>query len=259
MRLSVIIPTRALDARVLQHLTRVRAALPTAEILVVEPEQPREPPHAGGHPDRAPSRQLSPETMARSPGAIAALDLRRLTAERGRGTQCRAGAESAAGNLLLFLHDDTRLPEDAEAVIRRAFEDPSIGAACFRLAFDRRHWLLGIYGWLSRFETLFTTFGDQAMVVRRELYDAVGGFPDWPLFEDVELARRLRRRTRIRKLPQRVVTSAERFEKRGMLRQQFGNGWLMLRFLLGASPTRLAAHYEAQRAGQTRQTEGAIP
>lgn len=248
MRLSIIMPTRDLDALVYGQLKTLRGVFPDAEILVVEPRS-----HESKSAEPAPNQKdANPASAAMQADnqSLAKLNLRRLTATRGRGTQCRAGAEAANGDILLFLHDDTCLPKGASLLIEEAFAQPEIQAACFRLAFDRRHWLLSIYAWLSGFETLFTTFGDQAMLVRRELYESVDGFPAWPLFEDVELARRLRRRTRIHKLPLRVVTSAERFVRRGMLRQQLGNGWMMLRFLLGASPVQLAAEYEAQRARQ---------
>jgi hypothetical protein len=147
----------------------------------------------------------------------------------------------------MFLHDDTDLPRDAGEVLETAFRDPGIGMACFRLAFDQRHWLLDAYASGSRFESRLTTFGDQAMTIRRDLFEAVGGFPDWPLFEDVELARRVRRCSRIAKLPRAVTTSASRFLANGPARQQLANGLLLARFLLGAPPARLAAIYERQR------------
>jgi hypothetical protein len=98
---------------------------------------------------------------------------------------------------------------------------------------------------------VWTTFGDQGYLIRRSLFDAVGGFPDWPLFEDVELARRVRRQSgtlrRIRKLGSEVTTSAVRFERGGVLRQQLRNAVAMLRFFAGASPQRLAAAYEREQ------------
>jgi len=92
---------------------------------------------------------------------------------------------------------------------------------------------------------VLTTFGDQGLVIRRSVFDDLGGFPDWPLFEDVELARHLRQRSRLVKLPATVTTSAVRFERNGMLRQQMLNVTLLARFLLGARPEELAARYEA--------------
>ena len=222
--LSVIIPTRRLDTALLDRIERTRRLLPTAEIVVVEPDDLPADAAAG----KAPS----------------GVGLTR--ARRGRGTQCSAGAAGASGDLLMFLHDDTELPDGALAAIEDAFVDPRVHMTCFRLRFDQHHWLLALYGWFSRYETIWSTFGDQAMVVRRGAFDAVGGIPDWPLFEDVELARRLRRSSRVVKLRLAVTTSAARYRANGIVRQQLGNALRMLRFLLGTPPRRLAAVYEAQ-------------
>jgi len=228
--LSIVIPTRRLDAA-LRERARVNASRAVAsEVIVVEPDDA----------PALPSPPALPEGW------------RLLTARRGRGTQSAEGVRSATGDLLMILHDDTDLPAGAGETIRAAFADPSVGMACFRLRFDRRHWLLRLYESCSRIESPLTTFGDQAMVLRRSVYHAVGGFPAWPLFEDVELARRVRRSSRIIKLTSAVTTSALRFTANGALRQQVANGVLLGRFLLGASPERLAALYER---GVSRQGE----
>ena len=229
-KLSIVIPTRRFNASLAERLRTSLARLPDVEILVVEPD------------DVAPAPPS--ETPADADSDPHAAPIRLLRAARGRGTQCNAGARVASGELLLFLHDDTRLPRDAIARIDQAFGDPRVGAACFRLRFDRTHWLLGLYAACSRVESVLTTFGDQGLVVRRHLFERLGGFPDWPLFEDVELARRLRQRSRLIKLPATVTTSAVRFERNGMLRQQVFNSMLLARFLLGARPEELAARYE---------------
>jgi rSAM/selenodomain-associated transferase 2 len=226
--LAVVIPTRQLDAELAAGTHALVAGLQPSEVIIVEPE------------DAAPA------------GAVALpAGCRLLRAPRGRGTQCNAGAQASRARLLLFLHDDTRLPADAAQAIAEAFADPTVGMACFRLRFDRHHPLLALYAWCSRFDSVWTTFGDQGYLIRRSLFDAVGGFPDWPLFEDVELARRVRRQSgtlrRIRKLGSEVTTSAVRFERSGVLRQQLRNALAMLRFFAGASPQRLAAAYERRR------------
>ena len=222
---SVVIPTRRLSTALRERCAGTAARLPGAEIILCEPDD------------------LGP--LAAPPPLPEGWRL--VRAPRGRGTQCNGGARAAAGELLMFLHDDTDLPRDAGVVLEAAFRDPGIGMACFRLAFDQRHWLLDAYALGSRFESRLTTFGDQAMTIRRNLFEAVGGFPDWPLFEDVELARRVRRCSRIAKLASPVTTSAGRFLANGPARQQLANGLLLARFLLGAPPARLAALYERQR------------
>ena len=219
---SIVVPIRRLDAALRARCARTAACLPGAEIILCEPDD------------------LGPlETEPRLPEGW-----RLVRVLRGRGSQCNAGARAASGELLMFLHDDTDLPLDAASVLEAAFRDPGIGMACFRLAFDQRHWLLGAYAWGSRFESRLTTFGDQTMTIRRDLFDAVGGFPNWPLFEDVELTRRVRRCSRVAKLPSAVTSSAGRFLANGPARQQMANGVLLARFLLGAPPERLAAIYE---------------
>ncbi|MGB5737252.1 MAG: glycosyltransferase family 2 protein [Thiohalocapsa sp.] len=233
-KLSIIIPTRRLHAALAARIRSRLAPLPDVEVLIVEPDDIASPP---------PAIAGSPATEL----ALPAASTRMLRATRGRGTQCNAGARAASGELLLFLHDDTELPPDALTCIGSVFEDPRVGAACFRLRFDHDHWLLGLYAACSRFESVLTTFGDQGLMFRRDLFDELGGFPDWPLFEDVELARRARRRSGIVKLPATVTTSAIRFERNGILRQQLLNAELLARFLLGARPEDLATRYEYRR------------
>ena len=223
--LSIIVPTRRSDPGIIERARRNAARAGADELILVEPDDLPDP----------------------QPEAPCEADWRCLRATRGRGSQCARGAREARGRLLMFLHDDTDLPDSAGAALKAAFADPALGMTCFRLRFDRRHWLLGLYGALSRVESPFSTFGDQAMTLRREVYDAVGGVPEWPLFEDVELARRVRRVSRIEKLAPAVTTSAVRFTENGMLRQQIANGLLLTRFLLGGSPERLAVLYERRR------------
>jgi GT2 family glycosyltransferase len=239
-RLSVIIPTRRVDDALARRIDTSLRHLPDCEVLVVEPRPvPVDVPVSAAGNATAGS--------AEAPALPAAANVRRLTGARGRGTQCNAGARAAGGELLLFLHDDTELPANAAALIADAFADPDTAVACFRLRFDHPHPLLGVYGWFSRFDSYLTSFGDQGILVRRGLFDHLGGFPDWPLFEDVEFLRRARRRTRIRKLPAAVVTSAVRYVDNGVVRQQVLNASLMLRFALGATPEALLARYDRRR------------
>lgn len=270
MRLSIIIPTRRFTDQLAARIEAHRQLFPAAEIVVVEPSDLP----LGGLPaadllsdHREPDAPDAPDELdgfnepagngvgigvrASLSGGdqTAATRIQRLRAPRGRGTQCNAGAARATGPLLLFLHDDTALPAEAPALVRDAFSDPKTQIACFRLRFDHQHWLLASYAFFSRFDSSLSSFGDQGILIRRSFFATIGGFPDWPLFEDVDLLGRARRRTRkrIKKLPAMVTTSAVRFLENGILRQQLLNAELMLRFSLGASPESLRRRYDVRR------------
>ena len=150
--------------------------------------------------------------MARAAG------LRVVVAERGRARQMNAGAQACGGALLLFLHADTRLPEAADAMVRAALAVQAWGR--FDVRIDGRPLMLRVVAALmnlrSRLSGIAT--GDQAIFVRREVFEALGGFPDQPLMEDIELSRRLLRVSRPACLRARVRTSGRRWEQHGVWR-----------------------------------------
>lgn len=158
-----------------------------------------------------------------------------------RGGQMRRGAQAATGAWLLFLHADTVLPEGwAEAARAQMARG---GAAAFRLSFEAGGLAPRLVaGWANlRSGLLGLPYGDQGLLISRAQYEAAGGFADIPLMEDVALARALG--GRITLLPLNVRTSAVRFEREGWLRRGARNLWLLLRYLCGADPVRLAARY----------------
>jgi len=158
-----------------------------------------------------------------------------------------AGARAAGGEILLFAHADCRLPAAAFAEIHRALGDPAVAAGSFCLAFDRDDPWLRAYARASRINHPLFTYGDQGLFLRRELFERIGGFREIPLMEDVEIQRRLRRAGRFVKLPQPVVTSARRFLRHGVLRQQALNAALVGLYYLGVAPARLARAYGPAR------------
>lgn len=163
--------------------------------------------------------------------------------KRGRGSQCNAGAKKASGDILLFLHADTLLPENAFELLFNYFSNKQINIGTFRLSFDSPNPMLRFYCTFTKFDSMFTTFGDQCIVVRKSFFNEIGGFPDWPLFEDVHLLRLARHRTKIISFPSKVITSARRFKARGIIKTQLVNGFLLLLYLFGVSPALLANWY----------------
>lgn len=178
-----------------------------------------------------------------------------IASSRGRGLQCRAGAELVSSEWMLFLHADTVLPAEAGRTVARFIARPEARIATFRLRFDTPSWFLRVCGWCTRIDSVFTRFGDQGILVRTSLYRALGGFPPWPLFEDVAFLQQARRVTRVHSLPACVTTSARRFRQHGAVRQQWLNARLLLRYLSGESPQSLARAYRAEATSlATRRT-----
>jgi len=169
-----------------------------------------------------------------------------LTSPPGRARQMNAGAAAARGEVLLFVHADTRLPADADAAIARALAAGRVwGRFDVRLA--GRHALLRVVERAMNLRSRLTGIatGDQALFVRRAPFDAAGGFPEIPLMEDVALSRRLRARARPACLGERVTTSARRWERQGVLRTVVRMWLLRLAYALGVAPARLARWYPA--------------
>ena len=169
---------------------------------------------------------------------------RLLVAPRGRALQMNAGALAASGDALVFLHADTRLPERADELIDTALARATWGRFDVRIASSRP--LLALVGWAINLRSRLTGIatGDQAMFVRR---DAFPGFPEIPLMEDIALSRLLKRRGPPACVRAPVVTSARRWEARGVWRTILLMWRLRLLYALGAAPQRLARHYADQR------------
>ncbi len=172
-------------------------------------------------------------------------------AARGRAAQMNAGARVASGDILLFLHADTILPGGAAAAVRAAVEAGAVGGAfAVRLGvspgapFARGALLRLVARMINvRARSLRTYTGDQGIFVSRGAFEAIGGFPEIPLMEDVEMSRRLARRGRTALLPVPVVTSARRWESQGPVRTILLMWGLRLSHRLGMSPARCARIY----------------
>lgn len=221
MTLSVVVPTLD-EARTLPTL--LGALDGVDEIIVAD----------GG------SRDGTPD-IARAAGA------RVVASARGRGLQLQAGARAARGELLWFLHADTRVPPGAVAALR-ACPAPW---GCFAVRFDRDHpALAGTAAWMNlRARRRGSCTGDMGMWARRAFYEEVGGFPPFPALEDLVFADRARARARPAVLTPAVETSARRFEQRGVLRTLVRMRAVRVGYAAGVSPPRLAAWYRGSAAG----------
>ncbi len=163
----------------------------------------------------------------------------------GRGVQMNTGAAEAQGDILLFLHADTRLPADPLTPLLQAIKNGA-RAGAFSLSIDSPKRTFAILAWFanlrSRMEAI--PYGDQAQFIRTKTFRKLGGFAEIPIMEDVELFRRIRdKNLPIAILPEKVKTSPRRWEKEGTLRRTLTNWWLRIRYALGASPESLATHY----------------
>lgn len=224
VKLSIIIPTLNEAGTIVSRLTELEPLRRRGvEVIVVD----------GGSSDG------TPELAAEMADDI-------VRAPRGRATQMNAGAREARGEVFLFLHADTRLPEHADQRILTGLAGTTKSWGRFDVAIDSVHPLLRVVAtfmnWRSRLTGIAT--GDQAIFVRRSAFERCGGFPAIALMEDIALSRKLKWLGRPLCLAQRVVTSGRRWERHGLLRTIVLMWRLRLAYFLGADPARLALHYD---------------
>ncbi|MCI0509571.1 rSAM/selenodomain-associated transferase 2 [Chromohalobacter marismortui] len=171
-----------------------------------------------------------------------------LVSARGRARQMNHGGRESRGDGLVFVHADTRLPGCADRLIDTALKGPTCWGR-FDVEIERGFALAGLVGWSMNRRSRLTGIatGDQAIFMARDAFERVGGFPDQPLMEDIEISRRLRRLSAPACLAQRVTTSARRWQQHGPLRTIVTMWWLRLRYWCGVSPWTLAGEYTDAR------------
>jgi len=168
-----------------------------------------------------------------------------LQSARGRARQMNAGAKVATGDILLFLHADTWLPDDADRYLFACLGDGGgWGRFDVRLSGDHPFYRLIELGMNLRSRLTGIATGDQAMFMSRRLFDRVGGFKEMDLMEDIVMSRRLKRISRPVCLRQRAITSSRRWERNGILRTVFTMWYLRLAWFLGRDARRLAEKYD---------------
>ena len=174
--------------------------------------------------------------------------IKRLCSSIGRAVQMNAGAKAAAGNVLLFLHADTRLPDNAFSLINEVFAESTCSAGAFSLGIDSPAFIYRIIESSASARSRITKipFGDQAIFISRDVFDKIGGYKEMPLMEDVELMQRLKKSGHgIRVLSQKVRTSSRRWDKNGAVVNTLRNWRVQLLYRLGTSPEKLAMYYYA--------------
>jgi rSAM/selenodomain-associated transferase 2 len=226
-RLSIIIPVLNEPARInaaIGHLLQLNLTAP-CEIIVVDGDRD------------GPTLQ-----------AIKHRGIHKIISRRGRGAQMNAGAQIATGGTLVFLHVDTRMPDDAGDRISRCLEGPGVVVGAFDLGIQSRKRAFRLIEGMVFLRTRLTRipYGDQAIFVKKDFFETIGGFKDIPLMEDVDLMQRTRRfGGKIAIVPSRVLTSPRRWEEEGIIYCTLRNWTLIVLYRLGVSPEWLAHLYPA--------------
>lgn len=220
---SIVVPVLDEADRIEQCLARIQRDFASCELVVVDGES------TDGTVERAAERA------------------RVVRSKRGRGPQLNTGAALTSGEVIWFLHADTRIHPSALRQLQDAVAGPEVVGGGLTLRFDRSSPALDYLAWSSnqRARRLGHIFGDQAMFVRRSVFDRLGGFADIPLMEDFDLSRRLRRHGRLVVLDATSTASARRFDAHGTWPMIAFMQYLKLLYVAGADPRRLAARYQA--------------
>jgi rSAM/selenodomain-associated transferase 2 len=222
---SIIVPTLNEEARIASTLKALQSLSGDKEIIVAD----------GGSEDR---------TVEIATG----LGVRVVSCERGRGCQIRTAAHQASGTILWVVHADTRPEGGALHSIRTSLTDRAAAGGNFSLVFEGEHYSARHMTWIYPYlRYLGLSYGDAGIFIRRSVYDAIGGCSPYPLFEDLDLIRRMRRHGRFVHLSARIFTSARRFS--GPQYPKIWTLWITLQILYwaGVSPYRLARWYRLAR------------
>ena len=160
----------------------------------------------------------------------------------GRGKQLSEGAKFSKGETLIFLHADVNIPKDFFQFLDDNFVN-NVKVATFRMRLDVNNLLYKLYSFFTRFDSVFTTFGDQGLIVNRISYLSIGGIKELPLMEDVDFFNRARKVFKIKKFNKNLIVSARRFDKLGIIKTQLKSSICIIQFLLGKDPDKIYQYY----------------
>lgn len=223
LNISIIIPTLN-EENLLEGLLTSLQVYEGLEIIVAD----------GGSTDRTTERAISS-------------NIKVVSSSPGRSLQQNTGAKVASHDTLLFLHADTRLPEDFPQNVHAILDQEGTAAGAFRLKIDSNTYGCRLVEWGANIRSNFLQlpYGDQALFMRKKNFEYVGGFPAQSLLEDLELVRKLKRIGKIRIAPTTVITSARRWKQKGVLRTTLINQFILLAYKCGADPVKLERLYYA--------------
>ncbi|MFT6030664.1 MAG: rSAM/selenodomain-associated transferase 2 [Oleiphilaceae bacterium] len=223
MNISIIVPLLNEAAQLpdlLAHLLECKRA--GCEIILVD----------GGSSDQSPEQ-------------AEALGFTVLRSEKGRAIQMNAGAKSAKGDVLVFLHADTRLPENADQIIKHVLEDDDSHWGRFNVNITGQAFMFKVIAWFmnnrSRLSSIVT--GDQTIFIRKTLFEQIGGFPVQALMEDIEFSKRLKIISKPVSLTDKVITSGRRWEQKGIWLTIYLMWSIRFAYWRGASAKELAIKY----------------
>ena len=223
--ISVIIPVLRDDEALARLLTRL-ASMDISEVIIADAE-PRE---------HLPANLTSPD-----------LSITHISTQKGRGPQIKAGIDKAKHPYIWVLHADTLPDPKSPEAIQTILSHPQNSLSIFTLTFDRPTPLLRVFSWFARWESPLSTFGDQGYAFRRSDYQSLDiSLENLPLLEDVVLRRTLKQKGRIKRSPLKIITSARRFEKYGVLKTQWLNCLILWRFWRGETASTLYDIYYGQ-------------
>ncbi|MBD2569377.1 TIGR04283 family arsenosugar biosynthesis glycosyltransferase [Anabaena lutea] len=220
-RISIIIPTLNEASNITETLASIQPST-NVEIIVVD----------GGSKDNTQK-------------IVQSLGITVISSPPGRAVQMNTGAAIASGEIVLFLHADTRLPNGFDVMIRTTLQKPKVVAGAFALRIDAPHGGLRLVEWGVKWRSHFwqLPYGDQAIFLTKATFKQIGNFPDLPIMEDFELIRRLKRLGKIAIVSVPVITSPRKWLKKGILTITILNQIIILTYLLGVSPQRIRSWY----------------
>jgi len=164
--------------------------------------------------------------------------------EKGRAIQMNKGAAMAKGDVLLFLHADTLLPNGGLQAIKEIMKDEEVVGGSFYMKFDVESLSFRFFSAFTKINSPYLTYGDQGIFIRKSVFEQIGAYKTMPILEDFEIQKRLRKQGRFVKLPLPVTTSARRFLNNGIFKQQLLNIALLCAYELGYSPAKIKAFYK---------------